>query len=181
MKKSIIALSLLGGFSVLGLTSCDKIKDKLFPAFETEISEVSVSIPITAAGVEASSSSTVAFNLDSAIKANTGSTFSIDNISSVKVKDVTISINNPDDENDVSNFEAVSLKFSSNTVSTPAVVASASIPDNTAYSLNITPTDSPELKEYLKGNELTYTVSGTARRSTTKALDATVDVTLSVK
>ena len=179
--KKILTLSVLISLFVLSIASCDKIKEKLFPAFDTEIDAVSVNIPVTLEGVQANSSNTVSFNLDSIIKVNTGNTFSIDNISSVKVKGLSIFVNNADDLNDISNFETVSLKFSSNTNTTPAEVASASIPDSRASSLNITPKNSPELKEYLKGSELTYTVSGTARRSTTKVLNATIAVTLSVK
>jgi len=181
MKKRILTLSMLSGLLVFGLASCDKIKDKLFPAFDTEIDAVSVNIPITLQGAQTTSSNTVSLNLDSIIKANTGNTFSIDNLSSVKVKDLAIFVNNTDNLNDISNFETVSLKFSSNTNTTPVEVASASVPDSPASSLNISPANRPELKEYLKGSELTYTVNGTARRSTTKMLNATVGVTLSVK
>lgn len=132
-------------------------------------------------GVESSSSNTISFNLDSIIKAYTENTFSIGNLSSVKVKDVTIFLVNADDLNNISNFETVSLSFFSNTNSTPAVVASAIIPNTPATSLNVPAVNSPELKEYLKGNQLTYTVTGKARKSTTKTLNATVSVTLCVK
>lgn len=181
MKKSIRTLCLLSCLCALGLVSCDKVKDKLFPAFETEIADVNITIPITLSGTQASTSNTVSFNLDSTIQTETANTFSINNLSSVKVKDVSVFLNNADDLNDVSNFESVQLTFSSNTNPTPAIVANATIPNTPAASLNIPATDSPELKEYLKGNQLTYTVTGTARRTTTKALSATVAVTLSVK
>jgi hypothetical protein len=81
----------------------------------------------------------------------------------------------------MSNFEAVTLKIASNTNTTPAVIASAAIPDMPASSLNITATNSPELKGYLTGNQLTYTLMAQVRRTTTKPLQATVLVTLSVK
>jgi hypothetical protein len=182
MKKRFFALSLLGTFCIAGLTSCDKVKDNLFPPFETEIADVNVTIPITVQGVEASSSNTVSFNLDSTIKAYTANAFSISNLNSVKVKDVTVFLTDADELNDVSNFESVQLKISSNTVSTPAIVASATIPNSPAESLNIPAGDnSPELKEYLNGNELVYTVTGMARRTTTKPLNAVVSVTLSIK
>jgi len=181
MKKRILTFSLLGSLCIVALASCDKIKDKLFPAFDSEMAAVSVNIPITVQGVESSSSSTVSFNLDSTIKAYTVNSFGVDNLSSVKVKDIGIFLNNADDQNDVSNFETISLKFSSNTNTTPAVVASAVIPDAPAANLNIPATNSPELKEYLKGDKLTYFLSGRARRTTTKVLNATVLVTLSIK
>jgi hypothetical protein len=181
MKKTILALSLLSGLCAASLTSCEKVKDSLFPAFDVEMNDVSVTIPITVEGVERSTSSTVAFNLDSAIKAYTSNAFSISNLSSVKVKDVGVVLTNTDALNDLSNFETVSVKLSSNTVSTPAIIASAAVPDAPGTSLNIPITNPPELKEYLKGNQLTYTITGTARQTTTKPLNATVSVTLAIK
>lgn len=181
MKKRILTLSLLSSFFVIGFSSCDKIKDKLFPAFDTSINDVSVSIPVTLAGAESSSSATVSFNLDSTIKSYTSNAFGVNNLSSVKVKDVNVFLDNADALNDISNFETVTLKFSSNTNTTPAVVVNAAIPNTAAADITIPATDSPELKDYLKGNQLTYTIAGKARRSTTKVLHATVAVTLSVK
>lgn len=182
MKKRILALSLLGSLCAFGLISCDKVKDKLFPAFEAEIDDVAVTIPIALEGVEATSTSTVMFDLDSTIKANTGNAFGIDNLNSVKVKDLTVTLTDADNLNDVSNFEDVTFKMASNTVSTPAVVASAVIPDNYATSINIPAGEStPELKEYLKGKQLTYHVTSTARETTTKPLHAIVSVTLAIK
>lgn len=181
MRKTILALSLLGGFCAAGLTSCNKIKDSLFPAFTVQLDEVTTTIPILLEGVESSTSSTVSFNLDSTIKANTSNVFGVDDLSSVKVKDLTVSLNNSDALNDLSNFESASIGFSSNTVSTPAIVANTTIPDKPAATINIPASGGPELKEYLKGNQLTYTVTTLARRTTTKPLQAAVSVTLSVK
>jgi|SRR6476469_7020408 len=182
MKRRILTLSLLGALCAVGFTSCDKIKDKLFPAFEVDVSDVAVTIPITVAGVEANSSGNVAFNLDSAIKAHTENAFGINSLSSVKVKDITVTLVDADDLNNISNFETVAVKLATNTVSTPAVVASAAIPNTPATYINI-PADAntPELKDYLKGNQLTYTVSSMARKSTTAPLHAIVSLTLSVK
>jgi hypothetical protein len=182
MKKSLFALSLLGTFCIASLTSCEKVKDSLFPPFETQISDVNVTIPITVQGEEASSSNTVSFDLDSTIKDYTENAFNIDNLNSVKVKDITVYLTDADAQNDVSNFESVQLKIASNTVNTPAVVANTTIPNTPANNLNIPAGEnSPELKEYLKGNELSYTITSSTRRSTTKPLNAVVSVTLSLK
>lgn len=181
MKKTIRSLLLLGSLCIFGLTSCEKVKDKLFPAFETEIADVSVTIPVTIAGVGSSSSGNIYFNLDSTIKAYTANTFSFNNLSSVKVKDVSVFLLNTDNLNDISNFESVSLELFSNTNRTPSVIVSTFIPNKPATNINIPATNSPELKDYLWGDMLTYTVNGKARRSTTKPLKATVSVTLSVK
>lgn len=181
MKKRILAFSLLSAFCVIGFASCDKVKEKLFPAFETEIADVNVTIPITVAGVESTSSSTVAFNLDSTSKAYTSNAFGINSISAVKVKDITVALTDANDVNNVSNFQKLTRRFASNTVATPAVVATADIPKTPAAFINIPAgTNTPELKDYLKGNQLTYTVSSVARKSTTMPLHAVVSVTLSL-
>jgi hypothetical protein len=180
MKKSILALTLAGSFAT-GLFSCSKVKNTLFPAFESEIGAVSVTIPIAVAGAEASSSKTITFKLDSTIKAYTQNAFSISNLGSVKVKDLSVMLVNADALNDVSNCDSVTVKLASNTNSTPAVIASVAIPDTPASSLNITPINSPELNGYLTGNQLTYTLMARVRRTATKPLQATVLVTLSIK
>lgn len=181
MKKTIRILSLLGLLCAVGFTSCNKIKDGLFPAFAVQTDEVTVNIPVMVAAVESSTSSTVSFNLDSTIRVNTANTFGVDNVSSIKVKDITVFLTNSDALNDLSNFEKVRLLFSSNTVTTPAIVASADIPNSKATSINIPASNGPELKEYLKGNQLTHTVYLKARRTTTKPLNVAVSVTLSFK
>lgn len=178
MKKSILAFCLICAISLI---SCDKVKDKLFPSFETEINGIHVTIPLALAGTEISNSSTVLFNLDSAIRAETANTFGINNLGSVKVQDVGIFVSNADDLNDISNFKSVRVTLASNTNAKPVVVASANIADTPATSLNITATNSPELKDYLKGNQLTYTVMGDVRRTTTKNLNATLSITLAIK
>ena len=180
MKKSILAFFLASTLAT-GLFSCDKVKNTLFPAFESEIGGVSVTLPVMLTGAEASNSKTITFSLDSTIKAYTQNAFSISQLGSVKVKDLSIMLTNNDALNDLSNFEAVTLKIASNANPTPAVVAIAAIPDMPASSLNITATNSPELKGYLTGNQLTYTLTAQARRTTTKPLQAAVMVTLAVK
>ncbi len=181
MKAKLCVFSLMAAFVAVSFAACNKIKSELFPSFDTDISEVTVTVPATAAGVEATASNTVSFNLDSAIKAYTRSTFSINNLSSVKVKDISIFVLNPDSENDASNFESISLKISSSTNSTPALVASAAIPNSYSTSVNIDAANGPELKEYLRGNNLTYAITGKTRRAVTKPLTLTVLVTLSIK
>jgi hypothetical protein len=181
MKKTIQTLALFGGLCAFGLTSCDKIKDDLFPAFEAQIGEVAVTIPITVMGAESTASGTVPFNLDSTIKAYTENAFSISHLNSVKIKDLNVAIINGDNLNDVSNFETVTLKLASNTNTTPAVIVSAPIPNTPATDINIDAANSPDLKEYLVGDRLTYTLTGKARKATTKPLQARLSVTLTVK
>jgi hypothetical protein len=181
MKKTIFAFLLVSILCAVVFMSCSKIREALFPAFEADVDAVSVNIPVTIAGIDWSSTNTVSFNLDSTIKAYTANTFGINGLSSVKIKDVNVFLNNTDALNDISNFDSVRLQLASNVNNTPVEIFNAAIPDNPSTDVNIPAPNCPELKEYLKGNLLTYTVTGRARRTTTKPLDATVSVTVSIK
>ena len=181
MKKISLAFLGFSAFCAVSLASCDKIKDTLFPAFNAELDEVAVTIPVTLAGAEGRVSQTISFNLDSIIKTYTANAFGIGNLSSVKVKDITVTLVNTDVLNNFSNFETVRITLASNAVATPVVVAGADIPNTAATSINLTPSVTPELKEYLAGNQLIYTVTAKARRTTTKPLDAAVHITLAIK
>jgi hypothetical protein len=185
MKKSIATLSVATVFT-LGLTSCDKLKDKLFPSFEANAGVVQLTVPvITNTSTEASlGSQTVHFNLDSTVQDYTKGRgdFSISNVNSVKVKNVSVMLTSPygDDSNNLSNFENAKVTLASNTNTTPVVIASASIADSYSSSLNIANDNSPELKEYLKGSDFIYTVSGKPRRATHEPMNLVITVTLKV-
>jgi hypothetical protein len=180
MKKTILAFSAITVLSVLG-ASCEKAKDVLFPSFETDGGTVELSIPvISSTAAEATlGSTTVHFDLDSAIKANTAGQFSINNAESIKLKNVILSVLNGDDESNISNFETAKVTLSSNSKSTPAVIATANLLD--VDQPNVINGNGIELKEYLKGDMLTYMVAGKARRATKKALDLRISFTLDVK
>lgn len=182
MKKLFITVSLIG--ALIGITSCNKIKDALFPAIDVELPAFQFSIPAIpfVLNSEASLGSfTMKFNLDSIIRANTAGAFGAGAVSTVKVKQMVISIPNGDQLNNLANFESARFTFSSNTKTTPAEILSITFPDTYSTSTTFTPTDSPELKEYLSGSELTYTLYGKARRITTKSLTFNIQVTLSAK
>ena len=94
---------------------------------------------------------------------------------------MVITVSNGDAANNLANFESARFTFSSNTKTTPAEIISITFPDTFATSYTAQPTNSPELKEYLSGNTLTYTLYGKSRRTTNKPLDFRVAVTLSAK
>jgi len=180
MKNTICALFAFG-IVATGFVSCQKVKDALFPAFETQVDDIEFTIPIVAGGVETSVSNTFYFNLDSTIKDYTENVFSIRNINSVKVSGLTLMITNTDALHDISNFESIHVAMASNAKTTPVVIVDAAVPNEPANILNLAATNSPDLKDYLKGNQLTYTVTGKARRSTIKPLQATVSISLAIK
>lgn len=178
MKKLFLSFST--AVLVFAMSSCEKVKDKVFPSFETNSGTVLIDVPVvtnTSSEMEIDAT-TISFNLDSTIKANTGGNFSISNVKSVKVSTITLSVLNGDQQNNISNFETAKVSVSSNANSTPAVIASATLADvNQPAVINGNGT---ELKGYLQGNQITYKVSGKARRTTSKELQAVISIVLKV-
>jgi len=94
---------------------------------------------------------------------------------------MTVTVANPDDLNNLSNFEYTRIALSSNTNQNPVNAITLNFPDTPTATLTVNPTDSPELISYLKGTELIYTVYGKGRRITTKPMTITLSVTVTVK
>jgi soluble cytochrome b562 len=186
MKKAFLNVSLFA-ISAIGLTSCDDIAKELMKPFDVPVSNVTLTIPIVTNTLTESSlgATTTSFNMDSAIKANTANVFSINAVNSIKISAVTINLTNADATNNISNFETVRVAFNTNNNTTQTTIGSKAIVDNNAAtntSTTIDITNSPELKDYLKGSTtMTYTLFAKARRPTTHTLNAVISVTLHVE
>jgi hypothetical protein len=194
MKKRImkkIILPVLLTIMIAGLSvSCKKIISKVFNGFDADVPQVVVTIPYVplppgtpVPATELSLGSlTQSFNLDSTIKANTAGAFGAGDVSSIKIKKMVFTLLDPDENNNLSNFESARLTFASNTSTEPLPIASFTFPDT--YSATQTfnaDQNTPELKSYLTGSQLTYNVYGKIRRYTTKPLKLAVMVTLTVR
>lgn len=182
MKKLTVTLSI--ALLVLGASSCKKLVDKIFPGIDTKLPDIQLTIPIAPIVLpneNSLGSFSTRINFDSTIRANTGGLFGIDAVSSIKVKEIAVSLTNPDDLNNLSNFETSRITLAGPGNSSPTTLATFNFPDTYASSLTVTPTDSPELLPYLKGSEIVHTVYGKGRRPTTKPLNFVVSVTLRVK
>lgn len=182
MKKVLISVSLLI-FVIAGM-SCNKIKDAIFPSIDVNLPAFQIrvpAIPIVLSSEASLGSFTINFNLDSIIRANTAGAFGAGAVSTIKVKKMVISVSNGDAANNLANFESARFTFSSNTKTTPAELVSITLTDTFTTSYTAEPTSSPELKEYLTGTQLTYSLFGKARRTTSKPLNFSVAITLSAK
>ena len=182
MKKVLISVSLLI-FVIAGM-SCNKIKDAIFPSIDVNLPAFQIrvpAIPIVLNSEASLGSFTINFNLDSIIRANTAGAFGAGAVSTIKVKKMVISVSNGDAANNLANFESARFTFSSNTKTTPAELVSITLTDTFTTSYTAEPTSSPELKEYLTGTQLTYSLFGKARRTTSKPLNFSVAITLSAK
>ncbi len=183
MKKIIISF-ILALAVFINLSSCKKIIGQIFPGLDVNVPEIQLTlpaIPIVPPNEMSLGAYAVRFNLDSIIKANTNNIFDIGVVSSVKVKDITVSLSNADNLNNLSNFEFARVTLSSNTRTNPVNVATLNFPDSNLSSITIPQTDSPELLDHLKGTEITYNLFGKLRRRTIKPLNMVVLVTVRVK
>ena len=167
--------------SISVLQSCNKVADAL--RFDLKLHTGSVNIVIPASGVTAGTSTfgptTVSYNVDSFIQAQTGTLLGVKNISSAKLASVTLTINDATPANNLANLQSVYAQFSSNTYPTPFVVSVPNIPDVYASSINIPVDTSAELKSYL-GNQFIYSLTGQLRRATTQDMHCTVEYAFNI-
>ena len=180
MKKIIPVFLLLGLLVVV--VSCKKIIKALFPGFDIELSTITLTLP--AIPFAPPSEVHIAtfnqhFNLDSIVKAQTGGKFGTADVGSIKVKEIIFTLSNPDQQNNLANFESARFTLSSSSNSQPAEIAAIHFPDQYAETYTFTADPStPDLISYLQGTELTYDVYGKLRRITTKPLTITLKVTV---
>jgi len=175
-KITIFALSFL--VFTIGLQSCDTLKDKLFQAFTTNAIEEDFTVKIinsTALKTEAGVIKAT-LNIDSIIDAETGGTFGLDDISSINIQEVKVTILNPDADNNFANFEEGWMEFNTNANTTPVQLATGLNPDAFSDTWMMPVDNSINLKPYLAGTELSYVLFAKARRVTTKVLNCKIAV-----
>jgi hypothetical protein len=190
MKKSLTILSLT--FMLLAaagtFSSCDKIKDNLFKAFSAGGGEANFTVPVitTTNKFDTIDIQEIYLNVDSIIKAETGGLFSLDNVSKITVESAEITINNPDADNNISNFDYGLVLFNTfnpatNDWNNTMAVAADNIPDAFATSYSLAVLDGVNLKDHMRGTKLVYAVAAKARRITTKPLDCTLKVRVHIE
>jgi hypothetical protein len=182
MRKIDLFLTFMCFVSVIAFSSCEKVKEKLFDAFTAKGADVQFTIPIIATTNEVSiGSSNVNFNIDSTIKANTGGVFGVDILDQVNPEEVTLSLLNPDELNNLANFESFKVQVTTSNNSNPIVIASLANPNTYATTVNLTVDNTKQLLDLLKASSVRYEVFGKARRITTKPLNAQLVVKLKFK
>jgi len=182
MKRKINLTVIIALVALVGFSSCDKLKDKLFVSFVASTAAVPFTInEITTINTQFDLGLlSQRVNLDSLIKDQTGNAFGLDDIKSINLEEVVITILNPDPANNVANFEQGNLIFATNTSPSPVIVASGLNPDVYAESWNMPVDKTINLADHLKGTQLLYVLSGRARRVTTKKLNCQMVVKFKV-
>ena len=164
-----------------GVSSCKKIVSTFFNGTDVTIPPVSVTVQ-TILAVSATEQSFGSYsqqiNLDSIVRANTAGVFGANAVSTIKIKQVTISLSNADALNNLSNFESARVTLNSNSNPATADLFTVTFPDQNTTTFTFAPSTSTELLPYLKGNSITYTVYGKNRRITSKPLQMQVSVIL---
>lgn len=188
MKTKVLTpLLVLSVLLVAGTLSCKKVIKAVFPGLDVNLSEVRIEVPVNpfAPPVFSGELPTLrisqAFNLDSLIKANTLNQFNIRDVTSVKLKEMTISLENTNQNNNFKNFEYLKIGFSSNTNRNVAQIATYNFPDVNATSAGNNATNSPEFVTYLNGRELYYDVTIKPRYPTNQIMIAVIKAIVSVK
>lgn len=177
IKVLSVAAALTAGL-MFTTSSCDKLKDALFQAFYTQGVSQTFDIPIINTTNTETTFGTLVdkFNIDSIIKAETNDAFSLNDIKKITITEAKVTLLNADVDNNFANFESGMLTFSTNSNPTPLTVATGPNPDVYSETFMLPPIPDTNLKSYLAGSELTYVISGKARRVTNKVLNARLDV-----
>lgn len=172
---------LISGLILITFSSCRKIIAKVYGGTDVVVPEFQFILPqiyVVPQGEVALGSYSFYFNLDSTVKANTGGVFGANSVNSIKIKQITIKVTNPDAYDHLGNFDSARVTLQSSSNNTPIELFHVGFPNSYLETYNYTTTNSPELLSYIKGNTITYNVFGKMRTPTNKPLGLAVDVTL---
>lgn len=189
MKKFSFVLFI--GVLLLTVGGCKKVIKRVFDGLSFNVPEIVVAIPyfpvppgtpVPASEISVGSYSQQ-FNLDSAVKANTGGTFGAADVKSVKVEKIVMTvIEGANANNNLSNFESARFTLASDVRTEPVNVATIEFPNTETVTTTFTaPENSPELLPYLQGSNIIYQNYGKLRRYTTQPMTLSVKVTLNVR
>ena len=167
--------------AVASLQSCSKLAKNLQYDLDMQTASVDVVLPPSSDTVgTASGSQTANYNVDSFIKANTANVLGISNITSVKIKSVTLTLTNATVDQNFANFKSCYGSVYSNSNTTPYVLSVPSNPDVFASTLALPVDTSSDLRNYMTGTNFTYTLGGSLRRATHDSVRCTVQFAFKV-
>jgi hypothetical protein len=187
MKRNILVFSVLIALTGIMYSSCSKIAALIrAQAISFTATDLSFNVPVITSTTANTSigSGTFTYNIDSLIRAQTVNQFGLANIDTVTLTSCTLTIQNPDADNNFANFESASGSFSTSADANVANMGSiTNNPDTYAATLSVPVNSGVNLKSYVSPSGLTsfsYSVMGQARRATTKPLTVTMHVTYNI-
>ena len=161
--------------ALASLQSCTKLAKNLQYDLDMQTASVNIVLPPSTDTVgSASGTQTNHYNIDSFIKANTANVLGLSNITSVKIKSVTLTLNNATAAQNFANFRSCYGSVYSTGNTTPYVLTVANNPDVFASTLSLPVDTTADLRSYMNGNDFTYSLGGSLRRATTDSVRCTV-------
>ena len=177
MKKTV--LSFIAAAFIITLASCDKVAEALFKPFDTSVS-FDVTINPTPAGTSGTLGSTVVnYDLNAEVSKATSGAFKGDFISQIYLSQIDVILSNTDATNNFSNFESVSLQVST-AGSTPTILGPYAVPANAVSSIQIGVSNSPNIRQYFSGANVSFSLLGKTKKAVTKQLAANINAQLSM-
>lgn len=185
MKKSILFIAL----ACFGLTvnSCNKVTEQLAQAIGWDGVDVTIDVPpVTDTMLHGSiGTGTFTYNIDSMVNAASKGLLSLKNVSKFNFKSCTLTILNPDADNNFQNFQLAQAVFFTNANATSTNMGEIdNNPDVYAASLNVPVNTTTNLKSYLPASGpivVTYVMGGKFRKVTTTTLHVNVHVTYNIQ
>jgi hypothetical protein len=174
MKKFLV---LITAFALAAILPSCKLEKLLFKPFE---SPLNFSMNLAPAGTGTSTtlgSTNVSYDLDAKIKAETNNEFGADFIKQIYINQIAITLTNSNQANNLSNFESITLQVSTSG-GTPINLGPFDIPTTATNTHTITVPNSPNIRSYFNGQNVTFAVIGKTRTATTITLNANIGVTL---
>ena len=182
-NRILLVIAIVSAFA-FAFQSCDKIvADNAKYDLSMDMASVDITIfPISDTTSNLTLGTLVSsYNFDSFIHAKTLNKLGTSNIGSAKMVSCTLTILSPNDSNNFANFQNTNVNFFTNANTTPFIAASVTNnPDVYAATLDVPVDTATELKSYLTGTQLTYSLMGKMRRKTTDTIVCRVQLKMDV-
>lgn len=176
MRKTVFFSVIVLSISLLA--SCDKIEKLLFQPFESPLNfDVPIDVVNNTTAETIFGGTTVSYNLNEAIKAETDGKLDGSVVNAMYLKEVAIDLSNADAENNLGNFEYISLAVSSGNA-TPVVFGTFAITSTSTNSATFTIPNSPNIKQFFTGSNVKFELRGKAHTATTKVLQSNIGATI---
>jgi hypothetical protein len=176
MKKSILFIAAFALTAIL--PSCEKAASLLFKPFESPLNFDVAIAPSSAGETKTSGSNVVSYDLDAKIKSATENRFGADFITQMYISQIAFSItNNTPPNNNLSNFESISLSVSSGG-GTPVIIGPFVIPSTATNMHAVNVTNSPNIRSYFNGQNVTFALIAKTKTATTVTLNMNIGATI---
>jgi hypothetical protein len=195
MKKIIICLVVFAiPITINTLSSCNNVKEEIInvlPPFtytQTGIAFDIPPVPIVVPEPIPTPEQIISININQLIKDNAGINYNINNISSIKIKNVSLHLTNPDANNNWTNFESAELFFNTEkgiSENKPWISGSLFIPDvdSVRFTDKVVTISDVNLKTYLYGDAdvIHYKALIKNRKTTSTTLHTEVSIKFEFK